>query len=306
MTLQQLRYLCEVVRCRLNISRAARALGASQPAVSQQIRMLEESLGVAVFLRSRNQLTGLTGKGETIVTAAQAVLAEATNLESIAARSLDTGLAQLRIASTHPQATYGLPKAIRKFKVSCPGVDVHISHQTDEKLWQLVQNGHVDLAITTDTQAVPKDLLVLMCYPMKRSLVARKGHALLRKRRLTLHDIAEYPLIGLDERSNGRRRLMRAFNASGVRPRFVVTAADEVVAKACVEEGLGVAIVPSIVHDPKRDAGLGAVDVTPLLEPSVTSIVVRRNVSGMNHIELFIQAFAPAWTRDEVRRAARE
>lgn len=305
MTLQQLRYLCEVVRCKLNISRAARTLGASQPAVSQQIRLLEESLGVAVFLRTRNQLTGLTKKGETIVTAAQTVLAEVTNLESVAGSS-DTTFAQLRIASTHPQATYGLPRAIRKFTAGCPGVDVHISHQSDEKLWQLVQNGHVDLAVTTDTHAVPKDLLVLPCYPMKRSLVARKGHALLRKRPLTLRDIADYPLIGFDERSNGRRRLMRAFDASGVAPRFVVTAADEVVAKACVEEGLGVAIVASIVHDPKRDTSLGAVDVTPLLEPSVTSIVVRRNVSGMNHIELFIQAFAPTWTRDEVRRAARE
>ena len=306
MTLQQLRYLCEVVRCRLNISRAARTLGASQPAVSQQIRMLEESLGVAVFLRSRNQLTGLTRQGETIVTAAQTVLAEVTNLESIAERSSDTSFAQLRIVSTHPQAAYALPKAIHKFNASCPGVDVHISQQSDEKMWQLVQNGHVDLAVTTDTHAAPKDLLVLPCYPMKRSLVARKGHALLRKRMLTLQDIAKYPLIGLDERSNGRRRLMRAFEAGSVTPRFAITAVDEVVAKACVEEGLGVAILASIVYDPKRDTSLGAVDVTALLEPSVTSIVVRRNVSSMNHIGLFIQAFAPNWTRDEVRRAARE
>lgn len=306
MTLQQLRYLCEVVRCKLNISRAARTLGASQPAVSQQIRMLEESLGVAVFLRSRNQLTGLTKKGETIVAAAQSVLAEVTNLESVAERPSDTSFAQLRVASTHPQATYGLPKAIRNFQSSCPGVDVHISHQSDEKLWQLVQNGHADLAITTDTHAVPRDLLVLPCYPMRRSLVARKGHALLRKRPVTLQDITNYPLIGFDERSNGRHRLIRACDASGLRPHFVVTVADEVVAKACVEEGLGVAILPSIVHDPKRDTGLGAVDVTSLLEPSVTSIVVRRNLSGLHYIDLFIEAFAPRWTRDEVRRAARE
>lgn len=306
MTLQQLRYLCEIVRCKLNISRAASALGASQPAVSQQIRLLEEDLGVPIFLRARNRLTGLTEKGEAIVTAAQNVLADIANLESAAERPSQTSFAQIRIVSTHPQARYGLPRAIKQFKTKCPGVDVHISHKNDEKLWQLVQNGHVDLAVTTDTNGVPSDLLVLPCYPMKRSLIAIKGHPLLLKRSLTLREIAEHPLVGFDERSNGRRRLMRAFRGVGLIPKIGVTGADEDVIKGCVEEGLGVAILASIVYDPKRDPRLGAVDVTPLLEPSVTSIVVRRNVSALNHIALFIEAFAPNWTREALRRAADE
>lgn len=306
MTLQQLRYLCEIVRCKLNISHAAEALGTSQPAVSQQIRMFEKKLGVQIFMRSRNRLIGLTEKGESIVAAAQDALADIANLESAAGRKENTSFAQLRVVSTHPQARYALPRAIRVFNSTCPGVDVHISHRSDEKLWQLVQNGHVDIAITTDTAGAPTDLLVLPCYPMKRSLLARKGHPLLSKRALTLKDVAAYPLIGFDERSAGRRRLLRAFNAVGLTPRIAATAPDEDVIKGCVEEGLGVAIVASIVYDRARDKGLGAVDVTPLLEPSLTSIVVRRSVSSLNHISLFIEAFAPSWTRDAVRRKERE
>ena len=83
MNLHQLRYVCEIVRCKLNISRAARSLGTSQPAISQQIRLLEEELGTTIFLRSRSGLTGLTGQGESIVEAAQHVLAEVANVLSV-------------------------------------------------------------------------------------------------------------------------------------------------------------------------------------------------------------------------------
>ena len=76
--------------------------------------------------------------------------------------------------------------------------------------------------------------------------------------------------------------------------------------KACVEEGLGVAILASIVYEAKRDVRLGAVDVTALLEPSVTSVVLRRNTSRMNHIQQFIECFSPNWTRDVLRRMADE
>lgn len=304
MSLQQLRYLCAVVRCKLNISRAAAALGASQPAVSQQIRVLEERLGTPIFLRARNRLVGLTEKGEEIVTAAQTVLAEIANLESTAERPSRASDAHIRVVSTHPQARYGLPRAIRQLKITYPAVAVHISLKNDEKLWQLVQNGHVDMAVTTDTHGIPSDLLVLPCYPMKRSLIARKGHPLLQRRKVTLQEIAEFPLVGFNEGSNASRRMIRAFKDAGLVPQFSVTGADEDVIKGCVEEGLGVAILASIVYDPKRDTKLGAVDVTPLLEPTVTSVVVRRSMSSLNHIALLIGAFAPNWTREALRRAA--
>ena len=75
----------------------------------------------------------------------------------------------------------------------------------------------------------------------------------------TLEAIAEHPLITYAERSNGKRRLMRAFGALGYTPKIIVSAGDEVVVKACVEEeGLGITILVSIVYDPKRDTGLGA------------------------------------------------
>ena len=306
MTLQQIRYLCAVVRARLNMSRAAQALGASQPAVSQQIKALEETLGSPIFIRSQNRLLGLTPRGEAIVAAAQNVLADVVELERAAERRANAGFSQIRVVSTHPQARYTLPRAIREFQSRCPGVAVHVTHRYDEKLWQLVQNGQADIAVTTDPQGAPSTLLNVPCYPMKRSLVAPKGHPLLHKRALRLEDIGQHPLVGYDERSNGHRRLLRAFNAAGLAPRIAVTGADEDVIKACVEEGLGVAILASIVFDAKRDVSLGSVDVTALLEPSVTSVVLRRKESRVTHIQQFVECFAPQWTREALRQLAEE
>jgi len=302
MNLQQLRYLCEVVRCRLNISRAASSLGTSQPAVSQQIRMLEEELGTTIFLRSRNRLSGLTPTGESLVGAAQQVLAEMANLQNIARESRKANAGEMRVVSTHAQARYALPHVIREFRSRYPGIDVHVTHKQDEKMWELVQNGYVDLAITTDVRGLPKGLLALPCYPMQRSLIAPRRHPLLRVPAITLKEIAGYPLIAFNERSHGLRRLMRAFAALGYTPKVVVSAPDEDVIKAYVEEGLGVAILASIVYDPKRDTRLGAVDVTPLLEPSTTSVVVRKSMAYHEHIAAFIVAFAPEWTRECLNR----
>lgn len=306
MTLQQIRYLCAVVRAKLNMSRAADALGASQPAVSQQIRALEEALGAPIFLRGRNRLVGLTPRGETIVAAAQNVLADVVEMERAAERRQDAALPQLRIVSTHPQARYTLPRTIRQFQSRCPGVAVHVTHRYEEKFWQLVQNGQADIAVTTDPHGAPSSLLTLPCFPMKRSLIAPRGHPLLQKRSLTLQEIAQHALVGYDERSNGHRRLMRAFATAGLAPRIAVNGADEDVIKACVEEGLGVAILASIVYDARRDGRLGAVDVTSLLEPSVTSVVLRRKESRVAHIQQFIECFAPKWTRDALREVAEE
>jgi len=302
MTLHQLRYICEIVRCKLNISRAAKSLGTSQPAISQQVRMLEEELGVTIFFRSRNRLIGLTPKGEGIVENAQHVLAEVANVQNAAQKRLLTSVIKIRVASTHAQARYALPSVLKSFLTDFPNVDIHITHKHDDDdgLWHLVQNGEVDLAITTDIHGLPRSLLALECFPMQRSLIAPKGHPLLKRRVLTLEAIAEHPLITYAERSNGRRRLMRAFGALGYTPKIIVSAGDEDVVKACVEKGLGITILASIVYDPKRDTGLGARDVSSLLEPSVTGVIIRRSMARHDHITAFIESFAPMWTKKRI------
>lgn len=305
MNLTQLRSICEIARCKLNISLAAKSLGTSQPAISKQLRLLEEELGVPIFLRSRNGLKGITPQGEAILERAKHVLAEVASLHGVAHIHAPVDVTKIRIASAHAQAQYILPRVIGRFRVKYPGVCVYISQKHDEQsaLWAMVQNGEVDLAITTDVRDLPRSLLALECYPIQRSLIVPKGHSLLNKRTLTLENIAQYPLVTYGERSNGRRRLMQAFSALGFTPKITVSAVDEEIVKTCIEEGLGISILASIVYQPNRDTRLRARDVTSLLEPSMMNVVVRCSMAHHEYIADFIESFAPQWTRINIAAA---
>lgn len=304
MTLQQLTYLCEIVRCKLNISSAARALGTSQPSVSQQIRLLEEDLKVTLFVRSRNRLIGLTPKGEPIVLAAQNVLAGVATLKGEADAPTRVGSPRIHLVSTHAQARYVLPGVIRRFKKLCPDATVHIVPRNDEKLWRIVSNGQADMAIATDADDIPNSLAKLPCQPMRRSLFAPRGHPLLKERKLTLEVIAKYPLVTTDERLSGPQRLVRAFTARGITPKIEVTATNEDVVKACVEEGLGVGILASIAFDPSRDTKLEAVDVTALLDQSITNVIIKKSMLQIEYMATFIECFSPLWTRKALSAVA--
>jgi LysR family cys regulon transcriptional activator len=108
MKLQQLRYLVEVERRRLNISAAAAALFTSQPGVSKQIAMLEEELGLAIFERAGKRLVQITPPGRVVLEMASRILAEAANMKRVGEDFAAEGGGQLSIATTHTQARYTL------------------------------------------------------------------------------------------------------------------------------------------------------------------------------------------------------
>jgi len=122
MNLQQLKYLNEVVRRGLNISDAANALYTSQPGVSKQIKLLEEELGIDIFVRNGKRIVAVTEPGKAVLDIAQRVLQETESLKRVGQefRSQDSG--NLTIATTHTQARYALPRVVQQFTRRYPEV----------------------------------------------------------------------------------------------------------------------------------------------------------------------------------------
>ena len=87
MTLQQLRYFCEVARQQLNISKAAAALHITQPGLSRQLRLLEDELKVELFVRNRTRLVRLSDAGRELVAMAQHTLESARQHQKGGART---------------------------------------------------------------------------------------------------------------------------------------------------------------------------------------------------------------------------
>ena len=303
MKLQQLRYLCEVARRGLNLSEAAAALHTSQPGISKQIGLLERELGVDIFVRRGKRVVSITEPGKTILEVAERILQDSANLKQVGDDFSREDSGTLTIATTHTQARYALPDAIKRFTRRHPKVKLHLMQGNPVQICEYVLSGQADLCIATEAIATFPGLAMLPGYQWNRCVIAPLGHAILKERPLTLEAIARFPVITYDYAFAGRSTIQRAFANRGLTPEVVLTAIDSDVIKTYVALGLGVGILAQMAFDPKLDRKLRSIDARHLFDSSTTRIGIRRNVYLRGFVYEFIELFAPHLTRKTVESA---
>jgi LysR family cys regulon transcriptional activator len=300
MNIQQLRYIVETQRNALNVSAAAEALFTSQPGVSKQIRLLEQELGVDIFLRHGKRLTGITEPGREVLAIAARVLGELDNLHRVGQEFAAEDVGQLTVATTHTQARYALPPVVSEFKRRYPKVRLVLHQGSPLQLCEEVASGRADIVIATEAIEGYAELVSLPCYQWNRSVITLPDHPLVAARSLTLEAIAGHPIITYDFAFSGRSLINKAFAARGLTPNVVLTAIDADIIKTYVRLGLGVGIVASMAFDQKADADLRVADAAHLFEPSTTRIGFRKNDYLRGYIYAFIELFAPHLTRNVI------
>ncbi len=303
MKLQQLRFTVEVARQGLNVSTAAEVLHTSQPGVSKQIRLLEQELGVEIFERHGKRVIGITEPGRAVISIAERILSEAANLKRAGEEYANETSGSLRIATTHTQARYALPKAITAFKQKYPGVQLSIHQGNPTQICEEVLAGEADIAIATEAISEYQELVSLPCYQWNRCVVVPPQHPLLDAKPLTLEAITRYPVITYDFAFAGRSLVNKAFESRGLKPDIVLSALDADVIKTYVELGLGIGIMAKMAFDPVRDRTLRAIDASHLFESSTTRLGIRRGAYLRGFAYEFIELFAPHLARKPVERA---
>jgi LysR family cys regulon transcriptional activator len=303
MKLQQLRYLCEVANQDLNLSRAAKKLHTSQPGISKQIQLLEDELGVEIFIRNGKRMVSITPPGQTIVEIAEKILREANNLKWVGQEFTNKDVGSLTVATTHTQARYALPPTIRQFTTRYPKVKLTIRQGNPTQISQLVTSGEADVAIATEAIEFFHELVMLPCYQWNRCIITPPEHPLLSLQKISLEAIVKYPIITYDFAFTGRSKINQAFEARGLVPNVVLTALDADVIKTYVELGLGIGIVAQMAFDPNRDKHLRSIDAGHLFESSTTRIGIRKNSYLRSYILDFIQMFSPQLNRITVKKA---
>ena len=303
MNLQQLRYLNEIVRRNLNISDAAGALYTSQPGISKQIRLLEEELGIDIFVRNGKRIVALTAPGMAVLDIARRVLRETDNLKQVGQEFSRQDRGSLTIATTHTQARYALPQVIKAFTLSYPEVKLGLHQGSPTQIAEMVLSGEADIGIATESIALYDELVTLPCYEWHHCVVVPPKHPLLLEKRLTLKTLAQYPLITYDFAFTGRNKINQAFSEAGIEPNIALTAIDADVIKTYVELGLGVGIVAQMAFIPERDRHLRMLDAGHLFQPSTTRIAIRQNQYLRGFAYHFIKLFAPQLTHEVVAQA---
>jgi LysR family cys regulon transcriptional activator len=303
MNLQQLRFFNEIVRRDLKISDAADALYTSQPAISKQIKLLEEELGLQLFVRYGKRIDQITEPGKGLLKIAQRILQDADNFKQFAReyQSMDSG--QLNIATTHTQARYALPHVVQQFMERYPKVKLGLQQGNPTQIAEQVLHGNADIGIATESLALYDELVTLPCYEWHHCLITPPDHPLLKEQELTLEKIARYPIITYDFAFSGRGKINDAFEKAGIEPDIALSAIDADVIKTYVELGLGVGILAEIAFIPERETHLRMMKTRHLFKPNITRLAIRKNSYLRSYTYDFIALFAPQLTRKIITEA---
>jgi LysR family cys regulon transcriptional activator len=297
MNFQQLRYVRETVREGLNLTQAAKRLFTSQPGVSKQIRELENELGVEIFVRRGKRLVALTEPGRMAVQIIEELLQQTENLKQIAREFQDKAAGTLAIATTHTQARYALPTVVRQFKRRYPKVHLTLKQGNPPQLAEMVLAGEADVAIATEALDHYPKLLALPGYQWNHCVVVPAKHPLAKSERVTLEELAQYPIITYDPAFAGRTHIDEAFAARGLKPDIVLSAIDADVIKTYVELEMGIGIVAAMAFDPKRDRSLRLLDASHLFKSNTTRVAIRRGAYLRAYAYAFIELFSPQLNR---------
>ncbi|HSQ05707.1 MAG TPA: LysR substrate-binding domain-containing protein, partial [Burkholderiales bacterium] len=258
---------------------------------------------VSLFVRNSKRLVRVSEAGAELLTLAQRTLADAQSIREAAKEHAGHQHGALTIATTHTQARYALPDVIRRFVTRYPAVQLSLRQGTPAEVSYLVASGHADISIATEPLDPPAGVVMLPCYELQRIVLTPASHPLLKVRKLTLEKLAQYPLITYDYSFIGRSKIALAFERVHVKPHIALNAIDADVIKTYVEFGLGIAIVPSLAYDRKKDKTLRAIDASHLFEPNTIQLGIRKNHYLRSYTYAFIEMFAPRLNRAVVEGA---
>jgi LysR family cys regulon transcriptional activator len=303
MNFHQLQYAVAIARHGLSVTQAATALGTSQPAISRALKALERELGFDLFVREGRAFSRVTPQGAKVLEYAAKALAEIESLSAVAADLNQDSRGTLAIATTHTQARYVLPNVVRSFRERYPEVELHLHQGTSEQIAEMVSADRVQLAIATGSEGLFPGMVLLPVYRWYRQVIVPKAHPLAKLEKVSLRDIAEYPLITYVFSFSGSSSLHTVFAREGKVPKVAITARDSDVIKTYVRLGLGVGIVASVALEPDKDTDLAVIDASSLFPIHTTWAGFRRGTLLRNFAYDFIQLFGPHLNRRLVDRA---
>ena len=244
MELRHLRYFVAVAEDQ-HYGRAAQRLRVAQPALSRQIQNLEDEIGVRLFDRLPRGVR-LSAAGQAFLEDARVILKQVGAATDRAGR-VARGLAgTLRVGFPESASWHGIvPDSFRRFRREQPDAELQLSPMSSLEQVQALRAGTLDAGFVFNLPKSDADLDQLLVANQHLVLAAPRHHALARKSRLRLRDLAGAEFIWFPRRQSPvyYDRLMQACARGGLSPRIVQEAVDQATILSLVVCGLGVALV---------------------------------------------------------------
>jgi LysR family transcriptional regulator, low CO2-responsive transcriptional regulator len=239
LTLRQLKVF-EAVARHLNYTRAAEELHLTQPAVSMQVKQLEESLGVAFFEQLGKRIH-LTEAGQELLGYARTITQQLDELEGVLNRMKGLGGGRLRV-SVATTANYFIPTLLGSFSRRYPDVTISLDVTNRETLLRQLTENTVDLVVMGQPPAeADVEAQVFMDNPLV--VVAPPDHPLAKQRKIPLARLQEETFLVRESGSGTRIAMERFFNERGMRLKTGMEVGSNEAIKQSVQAGLGLGLL---------------------------------------------------------------
>lgn len=286
MDLGQIEAFVQVAQHR-SFSKAADALFLTQPSVTARIQSLERDLGEALFERNGRGVR-LTEMGSTFLPYARRALKALQEgrdaLEGM--RNLDIGT--LKLGSALTVSTYVLPKILKRYCSTYPGVEVSVHTGRSEQVLQMVLSDDVHCALERTVHH--PEIVTIPLYEDDLVLVASPDHRFARTGTASIEDVGREPLILFDRGSSYNQLIQGVFRQHGIVPHTLMELDTIEATKKMVEEGLGIALLPKVSTEREFEQGrLRPISVTDAALPRrQIALIFRKNRKQTRAVHAFL------------------
>ncbi len=300
MTLFQIKIIIQLKKQHFNITNTAESLNVVQSAISRQIKLIEEELGLPLFIKKGKRYLDFTKEGHVIYNQALKIEQASNNILKFSKEALQEKKGRIRIATTHTQAKYFLPKHLMRFRSLYPQVNFEIEQSTPSDLINKVIESKADIAISTEQTNQDETLVTQFCYPWHHALILPKDHPLAEhnENSISLKAISKYPILSYVHGFTGGGIIQNTFKQHHLDVKFGLAASDSDTIKTYVKLGFGIGIIAEMAYDPELDHSLKIISLKKQLPQFDTKISYLKEAFQPKYLQHFIQLVTEQNTSD--------
>lgn len=240
MQLERVATFLEIARTG-SVTRAARALGMSQPALTERLRGLERELGTDLFVRTKRGVR-LSDAGRALMPHAERAVGAIDEGRRAVDRMRRGEVGRLALGSAPAVSTYALPDVLRRFQQAHPRVQLSVRTGHSEEILDLVLRDEVAVGLVREIRH--PDVEATPLYEDELILVVEPSHRFAARERIRIGELSREHLVTFDRASSYNELTQALFREAGVAPLGVIELDNVEGAKRCVLKGLGVALLP--------------------------------------------------------------
>jgi LysR family transcriptional regulator, low CO2-responsive transcriptional regulator len=286
MDFDQLETFLEVAR-HSSFSRAAEKRFRTQPAVSSQIRALEEEVGARLFDRSGGKV-GLTAAGKAFQVYAEETLQARKSIITTMAEMERIPRGEIVVGANEGTCLHILPEVFAEFKKLYPGVGVNINRMERAKILECVGDNSVDFGVVS-APVDDKRLKVVSIHRDQLVIIAPPNHPLGRSRQATIAEVARFPLV-LPKAGRTRDAIAGLFYERQLKPNIAMELDSSELLKRFVAAAVGVGFIAHF--NVSEDVKAGALIAIPIADASIPrdlALVFRKDKDLSRAASAFIE-----------------